>query len=96
MRTQETPNQRFFIAQYEYGDGSIRIRIADYLDTNPTQIEQSDPLIEMYSSNGVDYYIFNNNDQLKAVWINKNFECYIIGPLTVSEIKEMIDSIGKG
>lgn len=96
IRTQDSPKQRLFAAKYQCGENTIRIRIADYLDDFPAQIEQSDSLIEMYSSDGVDYYIFNNNDQIKAVWINENFECYIIGPLTVSEIKEMIDSIGKG
>ena len=96
VKIQDTPKQRLFAAKYQCGENTIRIRIADYLDDFPAQIEQSDSLMEMYSSNGVDYYIFNNNDQIKAVWTNENFECYIIGPLTVSEIKEMIDSIGKG
>lgn len=96
VRTQETPNQRLFIAQYEYGDSSIRIRLADYLNANPTQIEQSDALVEIYSSSGIDYYIFENEGQLQAVWINGNFECFISGPLTLSEIKDMINSIQKG
>ena len=75
---------------------SILVRIADYLDGSPTQIEQSDTLIEVYSVADIDYYIFENEGQLQAVWINGNFECYISGPLTLSEIKQMIDSIEKG
>lgn len=96
IKTVESPAQRQFVASYINYDNSIRIRITDYLDTHPAQVEQSDDLIEVYSSNGIDYYIFGNLDQLKAVWINENFECSIAGPLSVSEIKEMIDSIGKG
>lgn len=96
VRITDSPMQRAFTVVYESGNSTIRIRIADYLDTFPAQIEYSDSLIEMYTSGEVDYYIFNNHDQLKAVWINENYECYIIGPVSLSEIKEMIDSIGKG
>lgn len=96
IKVYDTPKQRQLVAQYENNDKSIRIRITDYLDTHPAQIEQSDELLEVHSSNGIDYYIFDNYDMLKAVWINQNFECYISGPLSVSEIKKMIDSIGKG
>lgn len=96
IKTQDTPKQRVFLAKYECGESSIRIKIADYLDSYPEQIEQSDDLLEIYTHAGIDYYIFSNYDQLRAVWINENFECYISGPLTVSEIKQIIDSIEKG
>lgn len=96
VKVEDTPRRRQFAAQYQFGDKTIRIRIADYFDSAPAQIEQSDPVLEVYTVNGIQYYIFENYDQLRAVWINENYECYIIGPLSVSEIKEMIDSIGKG
>lgn len=96
IKTVETPAQRQFFANYQKEDSSIRIRITDYLNVHPSQVEQSDSLIELYTSNGIDFYIFDNYDQLKAVWITDNYECSIAGPLSVSEIKEMIDSIGKG
>ena len=96
VRTEDTPKQKVFIAKYECGESSIRIQITDYLNGFPEQIEQSDDLIEIYTHAGVDYYIFSNYDQLRAVWINESFECYISGPLTVSEIKQIIDSIEKG
>lgn len=96
VQTEDTPLQRRIFAKYESGDNAFRIRIVDYLSGAPAQIEQSAPLLEVYSSNGIDYYIFKNHEQMKVVWITDNFECYIIGSLTVSEIKEMIDSIEKG
>lgn len=96
IKIQDTPAQRIFQAKYVCGESSIRIKIADYLDGYPEQIEQSDDLIEIYNHAGVDYYIFSNYDQLRTVWINDSFECYISGPLTVSEIKQIIDSIEKG
>lgn len=96
VKTQDTPKQRVFQAKYECGEFTIQIKIADYLGDHPVQIEQSDDLIEIYSRSGVDYYIFSNYDQLRAAWINESFECHISGPLTVSEIKQIIDSIEKG
>lgn len=96
VRITDSPIQRILRANYECGENVIVIRIADYLDSYPMQIEQSDSLLEVYISNDIEYYIFDNFDQLKAVWINENFECYIAGPISVSEIKAMIDSIEKG
>lgn len=96
IKTVETPFQRQFFSKYQNGNDSIRIKITDYMDMHPMQIEQSASLIDVYNSNEIDYYIFDNMDQRKAVWINGCFECSITGPLSISEIKEIIDSIGKG
>ena len=96
VRVTETPLQRLYSAKYESGDATIRIRIADCLDMRPSQIEQSESCIEIYKSAEVDYYIFENEGQLQAVWINETFECYISGPITLSEMKAIIDSIVKG
>ena len=96
IRTEETPKQKVFIAKYECGKSSIRIQIVDYLNGFPEQIEQSNTLTKVYTCNGIDYYIFENNGQLQAVWINDSFECYIAGPLTLSEMEKIIDSIKEG
>lgn len=96
VSVEETPKQRRFVAKYQFGEDTIRIRIVDYLSSAPTEIEQSDSLLETYSNNGTVFYFFDNGNQLQAVWLSGSFECYISGPLDLSEIKEMIDSIAKG
>ena len=96
IKTADNPAQRQFFAHYKSGDNSVRIRITEYLDDHPAQFEKSDLLIEIYKSSGIDYYIFDNEGQLQAIWLNQNFECYISGPITLSEMKLMIDSIEKG
>lgn len=96
VKIQETPTQRVFIAIYEHGEESIRIRIADYLNTYPVQVEQSDELLEVVTHDEIDYYIFDNEGQLQVAWVNDHFECYISAPLSLSEIKMIIDSIEKG
>ena len=89
----QTPKQRLFVATFNNSDQRVRIRIADYLDSYPMQIEQNDSLIDIYQVNGISYYIFDNSGLLQAVWHNQNYECFISGPLSLSELKEMIDSI---
>lgn len=96
VQAEETPIQRRIVAKYQSGENEVRIRIVDYLSSAPAQVEQSDSLIKVYPSNNIDYYIFSNNDRLNVAWINGQYECNIIGPLTVSEIEKMIDSIEKG
>ena len=92
----QTPKQRQFMAIYQHGTDFIRIFIIDYLDTYPFQVEQSNPLMDVYSVNGTDYLIFENNGQLKATWIHETYECQISGPISLEQIKKMIDSIEKG
>ena len=93
VEIRQTPKQRLFVATFENCDQIVRIRIADYLDSYPMQIEQDDSLIEVYQANGIDYYIFDNGGLLQAVWHYQNYECFISGPLSLSELREMIDSI---
>ena len=96
IRVDETPMQLVFVAFYQCKDSKIKIQVKLYLDSDPQQIEQSDSLVETYESEGIIYYIFSDYNQLRAVWIRENYECYISGELTPEEIKAMIDSIEKG
>lgn len=92
----QTPKQRSFVSKYTFEENTIRIRIAEFLDSSPSQIERDEALLEVYLSGDIEYYIFSNKTLLKAVWVYDNFECYIVGPLSQAELKEMIDSIQKG
>ncbi len=92
----ETPMQRIFSAQYLCEDKAIIIQIIDYLDRDPNQVEQSGNLLEVYTLGEIQYYLFENHEQIQAVWINGTFEGSISGPLTLDEIKMMIESIEKG
>ena len=92
----ESPIQESYLVIFSNGLSSLKISIRSYLDADPEHIEKSDGLLEVLSLSGTDYYIFENNDQLQAVWICDIYECYISGDLSIDEIKTMINSIGKG
>ena len=96
IRTQDTPKQRQFIAKYQDGEKVIKVWITDYLEGYPSQIEQSNTAVEVYEHGGVSYYIIEDNEQMRAAWVVDSFECYISGPVSVEELKMMIDSIEKG
>lgn len=96
VKTFDTPKQRQFLGFYQSGEKIIKIWIEDYLDSEPVQIEQDDKTIEVYERNNVKYFIVSDVDTLQAAWIRDGYACYISGPLSLDEIKQMIDSIERG
>lgn len=96
VKVWDNPKQRQFLAQYQKGEKIIKIWIANYLTSDPLQIEQSASIIEVYEKNGIKYYIIDNEDRLEIAWGIDSFECYISGSLSVEELKKMVDSIEKG
>lgn len=96
INIEHKPYQIAYKAKYEYEDQVFVIMVRDYLDKIPVYVEQSDGLVEEYKIAGVTYYLFENYDNLKAVWIVDSYECYISGNVTIEELKQMIDSIVKG
>ena len=69
------------------------IKIRQTIGASANQIEKSEDLLEIYTVNGVDYYIFSNNANLQAAWTIGEFECAIGGKITLEEMKMMINSI---
>ena len=96
VKVTETPLQRIYMAKYHSGENQFKITVRSYINTDPEKIEIGPDLLEVYEASGIEYYIFDNHEQLRAVWIKDSYECFISGELTVAEIKMMIDSIGKG
>lgn len=92
----ETPARKIYSAFYSNGEQVIKISVQSYMDSDPEKIEINEDLLEVYELSGSDYYVFSNNQQLRAVWIKDNYECNISGDLTIEEIKTMIESIEKG
>ena len=88
-----SPKMRSIYAVYENNNVELIISIRQTIGVPAHQVEKSKDLLEIYTVKGIDYYIFSNNSKIQAVWVNGEFECYIIGNITIEEIKEMINSI---
>lgn len=88
-----SPKERLICAIFENNDVELIVRIRQTIGTQASQVEKNDDLWEVYVVNGVEYYIFSNTETLQAAWSIGEFECVIIGKITLEEMKRMIDSI---
>ena len=91
-----TPTQEVYLARYTNGARKISIRVQNYLNEDFQKVEIEENYSEIYTVSGVNYYLFENVDQCRALWIVGTYECLISGDLSIEELKLMIDSIGKG
>ena len=93
LNVMTSPKGRTFYAIFEKEEAELVINIRQTIGTPANQIETSDDLIEIYTVNGIDYYIFSNNAKLQAAWSIGEFECIIGGNIALEEMKKMINSI---
>lgn len=91
-----TPIQEVYRAFFVNGGKAFRIRVQTYLTDDIYNVEIDENYSEIYHVSGIDYYIIENVNQCRVVWVTDKYECVISGDLSVDEIKSMIDSIGKG
>ena len=96
ITVEQAPSQRIYRAKYASGESTLKITVQDYLEKIPVYVEQCDGLVEEYVVSGITYYIFEDINVVKAVWINGSYECDIMGNVTIEELKMMINSIEKG
>ena len=88
-----SPKVRSIQAVYENNNVELIISIRQTIGVPAHQVEKTEDLLEIYTTGGVDYYIFSNTDTLHVAWSVGEFECKIVGEITVEEMKAMIDSI---
>ena len=89
----QSPKETSVHAIYENNNLELIIRIRQSIGVEPEQIEKNDELLEIYTVDGVEYYIFSNTETLHTTWILGEIECQIVGKITIEEMKAMIDSI---
>ena len=93
LKIKNSPRVLNVNAIYEKNDERLIIKIRQTIGVPAEQIEKNDDLLEVYVVDGVEYYIFSNTETLQAAWSIGEFECIIIGKITLEEMKRMIDSI---
>lgn len=88
-----SPKVRSFYTIFENYNVELIISIRQTIGVPAKQVEKTEDLLEIYTANGINYYIFSNTDTLQVVWSIGEFECQIVGEITIEEMKAMIDSI---
>ena len=96
IKIEFSPQKKIYTAIYAKEKQFLRITVRDHLGKSPFYVEQSEGLVEEYKLSGIIYYLFENNEQVQAVWIVDSYECGITGRVTIDELKLMINSIEKG
>lgn len=91
-----SPMREIYTVRYMNSDEVLRIQVITYLSSDVHNSEVESEPIEIYLHNGIDYYIFENMDQLFVTWMAGSYECFISGDVSIDEVKMMIDSIRKG
>ena len=93
LKVISTPRVLNISATYEKNGERLIIKICQTIGVPAEQVEKNDNLLEVYVVDGVEYYIFSNTENLQAAWSIGEFECLVIGKITLEEMKMMIDSI---
>lgn len=93
VNEKETPKALQISAVYDKDGEQLIIKIWQEFGSAPVQIEKNENLIEIYTADGVDYYIFSNDKYMQTAWVVGEYECIIIGNLTMEEMKKVINSI---
>lgn len=89
----QSPKATAVYAVYKNNNLELIISVRQSIGIPAHQVEKNEGLLEIYAVNGVEYFIFSNTQTLQATWVLGEFECEIIGNVTIEEMRAMIDSI---
>ena len=93
IKVTETPAKIIFTAIYIRADEEILITIETLLSPFTRTYEKDSKDVIIFEINGVEHFIMTNLDIVNVVWKHKNYECSIIGNLSLEEAEKMINSI---
>ena len=86
----------YFDVYYKNENGAFTIAITDLNEYSSGGIEKDDRPVIRYPTNGVDWYIMHNLDYVVASAVVNQREVLFCGPVTVDEMKKVIDSVYEG
>ncbi len=81
------------LEHYQGDDRELSITISPITDFGTFVYQKEDEPPEKYISNDVEHYLILNTNELSAVWNTGNYNVLIVGNITSSEMKRIIDSI---
>lgn len=88
------PYGMFVFANSEGREQYLTVEYSEFGEDGPTVVVEKDGNETIvYETNGMQHYIVMDHDYCKAAWTIDNIQCVITGPLTVEEMKQIIDSI---
>ena len=90
----ETSTSNIFISTLDNGKTNITFQYRLHKDSiSNTEIQKDATNPQVYTLNGIDFYISTNENILFAVWLDGNLECQIVGLDSQDELIRIINSI---
>lgn len=80
---------------YYAGDRSLSITIEPSSSSHTYTYQKEDESPLEYYSNNILFYIVSDVDQYTAIWQSDNYAAYIMGNITLEEMKQIIDSVSE-
>ncbi len=85
----------YFSIYYDNGSDFLSFDLSWNTNISNTLFEKDGENVENYSCNGIDYYIFTNNNQIVAAWYMSDCEYSLSTTLSFQDLKQIINSISE-
>lgn len=83
----------FLMENYQGNDRELSITISPINDFGTAIYQKEENPPEEYIANNIKHYLIANTNELSAAWHTENYNVLIVGNITPSEMKRIIDSI---
>ncbi len=74
---------------------SIVFKIRAWNNPQKTVFHIVDNAVSPYQHNDIDFFVLQNESNITISWVDSNFECSILGDITVTEAEKIIQSISE-
>lgn len=82
-----------FFEAYRSDDRFLSITISATTGSETAVYQKEDTSHEEYVTSNVTHYIFDNTNEVSAVWYSDNYTTLIVGNITLEEMIRIIDSV---
>lgn len=88
-----TEKPLFLHETYKNNDQELTITISPTTGFENTIYQKTENEPYEYPAGGVVHYIFDNNNEVTAVWCTESYTTVIVGKISLDEMKTVIDSV---
>ena len=74
----EEPSEVTIVLIMKYGERELQLSVCMQKTSSPLNHMKDSQNVEIFEKNGIEHYIFSNNDQLNATWSIRNVECTVV------------------
>lgn len=99
LRVREHSDAVKFVAVYSNGTEEIAFTIWHYNDSTSLELNAAEKIPEdadSYDLYGITFYVIENTENTSVLWIDGTEKYTLWGPISISQAKQMIDSLYKG